>query len=506
MGIVTGYETDIFISYAHIDNDPLIEGKHGWVDFFEELLRKRIRVRLGGDVVIFRDPQLRHFGKFSDQLASQLTSSAVFISILSPRYVESDWCLRELSEFCKQGGAGRLFKVVKTAIDKQSLEDEAKSLLAQIKDVLDYRFYRKDESSGLFTDLQPEVIPDHIPECLATIDALTQNLVELLKSLSNSLPTPASPKAPAVTSTSTATSQTADKNQITVYLAETTKDLLEDRNKVKTELLQFNYRVLPDQPLPQDAEEMVTAVNNYLQQAKLSVHLIGANYGMVLEGEERSIPHVQYELAAAMSKENKLSQLVWMPQGLAPREGSQQEEFVNYVKNSSPNYLQAKLEDLKTEIRKKLKPASSDAWEDVEEGEPVNVCLLCHEQDVKSVGPIYSHLKLNESFKVKIPLKDAQSFENQKQILQSSDAVILYYGSADEDWFVNVWRLIQRQSSAGRTRPILAKAIITGEPQTTEKDLLDADDPLVLKNYGEFTPDALAPFIEKIKAGKGGAK
>jgi hypothetical protein len=39
-----------------------------------------------------------------------------------------------------------------------------------------------------------------------------------------------------------------------------------------------------------------------------------------------------------------------------------------------------------------------------------------------------------------------------------------------------------------------------------EKDMLDSDDPLVLKNYGEFTPAALAPFVEKIRAAKGGAK
>ena len=84
--------------------------------------------------------------------------------------------------------------------------------------------------------------------------------------------------------------------------------------------------------------------------------------------------------------------------------------------------------------------------------------------------------------------------------------MILYYGTADQDWFVNVWRLIQRHSSTGRDKPILAKAIYTGQPPTPEKDLLDADDPLVLKNYGQFTVDSIEPFVEKIHAAKGEEK
>jgi hypothetical protein len=133
MGFVPGYENDIFISYSHVDNDPVIEGGRGWVDFFEDVLRKRVRVRLGGEeLAIFRDPQLKAYGKFSDQLAASIASSAVFLGILSPRYANSEWCLHELGEFSKKGGADRILKVVKTAIDQQAATDQAKTLLAEI--------------------------------------------------------------------------------------------------------------------------------------------------------------------------------------------------------------------------------------------------------------------------------------------------------------------------------------------------------------------------------------
>src|SRR4029079_16376093 len=46
MASVPRYDNDIFISYSHTDNVPLIADSMGWVDFFEDVLRKRIRVRL----------------------------------------------------------------------------------------------------------------------------------------------------------------------------------------------------------------------------------------------------------------------------------------------------------------------------------------------------------------------------------------------------------------------------------------------------------------------------
>jgi len=502
MGFVPGYENDVFISYAHVDNEPTIPGKPGWVDFFEDLLRTRVKVRLRGEIQFFRDQQLRSYGKFSDQLASQLAESAVFICIPSPNYVESDWCLWELEQFCKRTGGDRIIKVVKTHFDGPGLKLSTQSLLKQIEHVLDCRFYTRNESTRLIDDLLPEVNPEHIPACLQKIDVIAQNLVELLKKLHSAQPGPApSPTAPHAAQAAAV----SDQDQIMIYLAETTKDLVEERNRILSELVQFNYRVLPDQPLPQDADELSKVARNHLQQARLSVHLVGASYGIRPEGEDRSIPHIQFDLAAEVSRQAQLTQIVWLPTDLTPKDKSQQ-DFVANLRNNSPDYLQTKLEDLKTVIRKKLQPAMTNGWKENGEGDPVNVCLFCHEQDMNSVKPLFSHLTINETFNVKLPLKDAQSLQNHKQLLQASDAVLLYYGAADEDWFVNIWRQIQRHISAGRTKPILAKAIYTGYPPTTEKDLLDSDDPVIIRNYGQFTPNALAPFIEKIRTAKGDAR
>jgi hypothetical protein len=162
MGYVPGYENDVFISYAHVDNEPIVPGKPGWVDFFEDLLRKRVRARMRGEIQFFRDQQLRLYGQFSDQLAEKLANSAVLICIPSPNYVGSDWCLWELEQFYKRTGSGRIIKVVKTHFDERSLNPGARSLLKQIEHVLDSRFYARNESTGFIEDLLPEINPEHM--------------------------------------------------------------------------------------------------------------------------------------------------------------------------------------------------------------------------------------------------------------------------------------------------------------------------------------------------------
>src|SRR5262249_28431543 len=247
---------------------------------------------------------------------------------------------------------------------------------------------------------------------------------------------------------------------IAVYLAETTRDLAKTRSEIKNELTQFNYRVLPDQPLPLDPEMLLSVVRNCLGQAKLSVHLVGSHYGTRPEQEDRSIPHIQYDVAEEMRRVGRLTQLVWMPDGTSPKEDSQQ-KFVDRVKATSPDFLRTSLEDLKREIQQRLVPRPQSVWGDEKE-DSVNVSVFCHNKDIESVSPLYTRMTLYERFRVKFPLKETESAGSPRDLLDTSDAVLLYYGSADEDWFVNIWHLIQRHVSAGRREPLLARCIYAG--------------------------------------------
>src|SRR5262245_38220024 len=191
-------------------------------------------------------------------------------------------------------GSGRIIKVVKTHFDEQNLKPSARSLMKQIEHVIDSRFYARNESTGFIEDLLPEVNPEHMLVCLQKIEVIAQNLVELLKKLCAAAPGPPSPSA--TSATAPRAEQVAEQSvqpQIAVYLAEPAKELEAEYNSVKSELLQFNYRVLPDQPLPLDAEELANTARRHMQEARIFVHLIGAKYGVRPDGDDRSIPTIQ---------------------------------------------------------------------------------------------------------------------------------------------------------------------------------------------------------------------
>jgi hypothetical protein len=177
----------------------------------------------------------------------------------------------------------------------------------------------------------------------------------------------------------------------TIYLAETTSDLSEERDKVKRELQQFGHVVLPDKALPLKVPALQAAVREYLECSRLSVHLIGEHYGIIPEMEpERSVVRLQQELAMERGDNGEFSRLIWMPPGLQPKDERQQ-KFVVDLQNSFTSHngselLQGKLEDLKTIIQTKLtqkpKPAVSAP------GGMVRIYLICDQQDVDAVEPL----------------------------------------------------------------------------------------------------------------------
>lgn len=53
------FKNDIFISYAHLDNQPLSQGKDGWVSLLHERLSLRVGQLLGDkNIRIWRDKKL----------------------------------------------------------------------------------------------------------------------------------------------------------------------------------------------------------------------------------------------------------------------------------------------------------------------------------------------------------------------------------------------------------------------------------------------------------------
>ena len=92
MAYVPGFEIDVFVSYAHKNNE------NEWVTHFHEFLAQRVPEFLEhqAQVNVWRDLKLNGFDQLWPTLQHGIASSALFLSICSPVYVTSANCAKEV--------------------------------------------------------------------------------------------------------------------------------------------------------------------------------------------------------------------------------------------------------------------------------------------------------------------------------------------------------------------------------------------------------------------------
>jgi hypothetical protein len=502
MTFLRDYSDDIFISYAHNDNDPLPGSQKGWIDIFHKALEGRLKAHLGAPASIWRDPKLQGNDLFADELKERIPKVAVLISVFSKGYMKSEWCLSEMKQFCEtasqSGGLrvsnkARIFKVIKNPIP---LENHP----AEIRDMTGYIFYYSEENSGRTRELI-----DQGPQAMnfyLRVDDVAQDITALLEVLS---------------STGVA-AETAGRGTA-VYLARTTSDLSEQYDSIRRELMARGHQVLPDCELPDYGPDLVKAVRADLERAKLSIHLIGSHYGLVPEAENRSVVRLQNELAAERSgQDSSFQRLIWLPERMNVTE-ARQREYVERLETDSDaqlgaDLMRSTLEDLKTHIQDKLavvltpsppasppRPAAATASPHEADATPQVVYLICSKDDYEAVAPLEDHL-FNQGCEVLLPLMEGDEAEVRKaheENLVNCDAVLIFYGRAGEPWLRAKQSDLQKAAGFGRSKPMLARAIYVAAPETAQKQRLRSHLATVIHNFGEFSGDKLAAFLAPLK-------
>jgi hypothetical protein len=492
-----GFENAIFISYAHADNQPLTSEQKGWVESFHDRLGIRVGQLLGKNrnAPIWRDKKLQGNDYFGGEITHQIERAGILVTILSPSYVTSEWCLRELNEFCRSaeltgglrlGGKSRIFKVVKTFLPYDQHPQSLQGLLG-------YEFYDiVDQEKGRAREFIPD--PQRDTRYWEKLDDLAYDIKILIETLSaESRPQPASP------------------NNDAVYLALTTSDLREERDRIKRELQQNGFDVMPDQEPPLTADGFKQTVSACLQRCRLSVHLVGKHYGIVPEGESRSIVRLQHDLALECNGHRAFARLIWMPTALEPVD-DRQRQFVEQLQNSADpikgwELLQIKLEDLKTVIQTRLRlPQPSPQPINADDSPPL-LYLICDEQDDEAADPLADHL-FNQGLEVMRPLREGdqeQLSQLHRENLRLCDAAAIFCYRSGESWLQMKRLEMMKLPGIGRDKPMLVKPLyLLGGQPTRAKEQFRTHEGAVVKMFDSFDAASLAPFIARLKSAKGG--
>ncbi|HWS88698.1 MAG TPA: hypothetical protein VN282_17120 [Pyrinomonadaceae bacterium] len=518
--LTPNYVDDIFISYDHDDNRPLLEDHQGWVDSMHVSLEIRLTQVMGEKPRIRRDTKESGNKEVMDALLCQLGNTASLVFILSPSYVRSPCCKQELEEFYKSalrngglkvGDRLRIFKVVKTPVDESDPHADPREwselphdLRGTLQKARSYEFYEFDSVSGKLKEYWPELGPPYRVKYLMTICDLAYDIKAFINECKQ-----ATASEPAACDRRRQSPPVPARSDY-VYLAETTPDLSEERRAIKRELQQYGYHVLPDEGLPFEKEDFEEKVGKYLAQSALSIHLIGADYAAVPGGTQASaVLDSQHMVAArrvcaqhesALSRgegDPDFSRLIWMPEGIKAQEKSYQ-EYISYLQNA-PGVSEGgevlcgvKLEDLKTRIKEKLKdrPPADSA------GANKRIYLYCYKNELSAMAPIQQYLA-ERGYDVMLPFAGTSKFSSgHKENLRLCDAVIIYSGDDNVEFRLDEFSKVEGYRD---NKPLLAKGVLVAGPETDCKKSFHTESALVMKNFGEFSPQSLRPFLSQLE-------
>ena len=494
------FEQDLFISYAHIDNKPLTPEQQGWITRFHASLEALLSMRMGGKARIWRDDKLQGNDVFANEIVDQFSQTAVLVSVLTPRYLNSEWCNKEVAEFCKRaeesGGMvvknkARIFKVLKAPVDTQE------SLPQVVRAVLGYEFFTIEDGTPL--ELDSAYGEKFAQDYNRKVGKLAWDVSQLLKALESGSGDNGHSKP--------------KTSKPTVYLAECSYDRTQAREILEGELKRLGNTVLPDEELPRREVEYVAAVEALLKRCQLSIHLVGETYDGVPVGPSgKSVVQLQNELAAKRSKSDALKRVIWVPEGTRSQQ-AQQQAFIHALHRDAEaqigaDLITADIEGLKTSIHAiltKLEKRETEvpAEQAVAADQAKRIYLICNEKDrkTKATVPLRKFLR-DQGFKVEIPAFEGDAAavrEAHQQAMTNCEAVILFYGAGDEAWKRTIDNELKKMPGYRSGKPLLASYTFLADPRTTDKDdLIDMEEPNLISGLGDFSDTMMAGFVQTL--------
>lgn len=500
-GSVMNFINDVFISYAHIDNLPLLPEKEGWISYFHQAIEIRVAQLLGARPKFWRDPKLEGNDIFAVTLVDKLRDVALLVSVLSPSYINSEWCRKELHEFVRMniengnltvGSKSRIFKVVKTPVPREKLPGEVQSLLG-------YEFYKIDPETGRAIELNGIFGKDAQVNFWIKVDDLAHDIVKILNLTSKPDGTDCS-QAKADDSVSPA-----------IFLSETTADLHDARDSVKRELQRAGYAVLPDEPFPLASPDFESFTERQLARCRVAIHLVGNRYGLVPEGARQSVIELQNELAADREASG-LERLIWIAPGSSASDERQAQILAKLrsgkgiTKNC--DVYEIPLEEFKSAVQHRLiKIEQSENAEELTVSSSrakAHIYLICDKLDQHEVIPVVNAL-FDNGYEVTLPLfagDETEVREEHEENLRQCDAAMIYYGAGSELWLRSKKRDLARIVGSGRTAPIRVAAIFIAGQETPHKIKFRTNDALLMKGFGQFSIKMLDPFLDFLKSSR----
>ncbi|MBU4262422.1 MAG: toll/interleukin-1 receptor domain-containing protein [Proteobacteria bacterium] len=300
MAYTNRYDYDIFISYCHDDNkEP--SGRKGWVTEFRDYLENWLVMKRGlKELRISMDDKLCGNTVFDKAIEDRISNTALFLVIHSHNYHASEYCRKELQWFFDHntsrpeglmvGEESRLFNVLTNNINytkwpaplSQAGGPSSGFVLHDAEGGEDFGYPTSPRAPQFDTQLRKLV-----EAIVKTLDAFPKDAVSVQ-----------------------ATKETAPR--ISLFIADVPDTLQSFRTRLINEV-GGSATILSKLPPPYPVEDHNRRLQEVLQQADISIHLLDQWSGRMVDGaEQQTYPRLQADTAVSC----QTAAMIWVPADL----------------------------------------------------------------------------------------------------------------------------------------------------------------------------------------------
>jgi hypothetical protein len=456
MSHVPGFRHDLFLSYAHLEDQT-------WLSGFEAALRQALRDRLGQDPSTWQDTgQLRIGENWQTEIEEAIDRTAAFLAIVSPAYLNSSWCQRERRRFLERVAGGglpgpaleeRFLKVIKSPSEDGAHE----SLLPKIQYV---SFFRPGTERTGHVPLNPGN-----EEFTLRMQETAHGIATLLRAMRRS--------------------------RQAVFVATPNDEGVDDADALRAELQAQGFNVRPEGLL--DASFADDFVKRELEAGVLAVFIITGRYD----------PFIERELRLASELGKRL--LVWLHPSAA-KPDAQQEKLIAGLRSGNDIPDDATLlervsgRDMIREVLEALKPRAAATAPQARVNPWVYLLYDPTTSLDSNLATTVRDSIAAEKLEVFVPSAGATTaadrLEQHKRLLRECDGVLLCRGAvpAPDQWlFQTVPDVLFAEQQLSRP-PMLSKGFLLAEP-TALRGL-----PNVIPLTDPILPEHLKPFLDPLRS------
>ena len=460
---------DIFISYARDDDLPPPDkpDKKGFVTFLDEAVRFEFKDLGPERPKIWRDTRrIADGAQFTPEIEDGLKNASLLLVVLSPNWMHSSWCNRELETFAKYHGPDGLRDRV-VVVSKRYVDPNERPALLQGQ--TGFVFYvRNEDPEEIVGDI--EFFDRGEPRDVRYWDKLKALAAYLVRRK------PGPPPAPAYPPTGR-----------TIYVAKPASDMRAGYDRIVSELVGKGHAVVPAPGEDIPLDHAVEVIDAALAKAEISVHLLGEKSG---EAPEDQLPMVKLQLARAAAKaagdsDGRFHRIMWAPsQWTVPADASQParettrrpldvlakfdsqlpadkvegdslSKFVDFLNQhlvviAPPRSSATPLPEMSGDMRLFLYHSQEDS------DYALNLAQALQQRKLETLLPAFEG-----------PDAEIKSF-NGKQLAEC-DAVILCWASASEVWVRAQASGMRNWHDLGRSQPFFYRAVVAAPPPGNRK-------------------------------------